>query len=500
MYKYIRLGFGSPIIEHPLNKDTNKSINPLNKYQDYISILLQSSHEWQKTTYSDFSAWDQHISDVENTYNIKFPLTSEEFLALDQKAQREIQWTSYGFDTPYHKFIRRTYTEFIEAGETFIVPIAYTNNLLTTVDVHKLKLPQDLLEYIKKGNAKLLIYQDAEGFLNSKEDVQWLEKFIARFDLNPYDLIVESANYNFNNVVRQWVKESGRDVKFKVTRSYEFEDRFWFISPGLKVETWDRKEHYNNFNTFLNYRRNFTATKHFMALNRRFSPERAHIFYNIHTSPILSSNSIYSLHNPYQESKQAVENLLKTLTLPDFEFDEINNYYQKEFNLEKGFSWDREDQHTNWAELLNPEVHRDSFINVVVETHQRSEGDGEIFMSEKSYRPIYCAQPFIIFGNPNTLKSLKEMGYKTFSEFWDESYDEPGPIKERFHKLYKTLNKLAKMPLDELKALSNKIEPILIHNFNVLLSLDRIYSRMDNLHFEQNNVTQTKLLPVNNLI
>ena len=92
------------------------------------------------------------------------------------------------------------------------------------------------------------------------------------------------------------------------------------------------------------------------------------------------------------------------------------------------------------------------------------------------------------------------MGYKTFSEFWDESYDEPGPINKRFHKLYRTLNKLAKMPLDELKALSNKIEPILIHNFNVLLSLDRIYSRMDNLHLEQNNVAQTKLLPGNKLI
>lgn len=492
MYKYIKLGFGSPLIEHPIDKETKKSINPFNKYQDYISILMENSTEWQKTTYSGFSAWDKRIQEVELEYNIKFPLSHEDFHKLDEKVQRSIQWTSYGFDTPYHRIIRRTYTDFIKNQENFLVPIPYTNNLLTTVDVQKLNLPDDLLEYIRKGYAKLLIYQEAEGFLNRFEDVQWLEKFIARFNLNTNNLIVESANYNFIKVVEKWENKVGRKVKFKVIRSFEFEDRFWFITPGLKIHTWDRNEHYKNFNKFLDYRRNFTSNKHFMALNRRFSAERAHIFYTIHTTPNLKNNSIYSLHNPYRESKSAVENLLRVLHLPDFQFEEVNNFYQNEFNLEEGFSWDRTDQHSNWATLLNPDVHRDSFINLVVETHQQSENDGEIFMSEKTFRPIYCAQPFIIFGNPNTLKSLKEMGYKTFSDFWDESYDEPGPIGDRLHKLYRTLNSLAKLPLEELKALSTKIEPILIHNFDVLLSLDRIYGKFDYLYSEINSRNSVK--------
>lgn len=32
--------------------------------------------------------------------------------------------------------------------------------------------------------------------------------------------------------------------------------------------------------------------------------------------------------------------------------------------------------------------------------------------------------PFIVYGSPFTLKSLRELGFKTFSPFIDESYDE----------------------------------------------------------------------------
>ena len=69
---------------------------------------------------------------------------------------------------------------------------------------------------------------------------------------------------------------------------------------------------------------------------------------------------------------------------------------------------------------LNIEAHLDCFLNIVTETLFNSES---IFISEKTYKPIYLCQPFIIFGNPHTLKKLKQLGYKTFDKWIDESYD-----------------------------------------------------------------------------
>jgi len=103
-------------------------------------------------------------------------------------------------------------------------------------------------------------------------------------------------------------------------------------------------------------------------------------------------------------------------------------------------------------------------------------------LSEKTYRPFYTAQPFIIFGNPGTLRVLKEMGYKTFDKFWDESYDEDLPISQRLEKLYKTMIQIAETPMKVLNGYMEDFEPILRHNFNVMISSDRIIYKQKTLY------------------
>ena len=49
---------------------------------------------------------------------------------------------------------------------------------------------------------------------------------------------------------------------------------------------------------------------------------------------------------------------------------------------------------------------------------------GTIFISEKTWKPIMVGHPFIMVGNKNNLKFLKDLGYKTFDKWIDESYDD----------------------------------------------------------------------------
>lgn len=45
------------------------------------------------------------------------------------------------------------------------------------------------------------------------------------------------------------------------------------------------------------------------------------------------------------------------------------------------------------------------------------------FPTEKTVRPIIGNKPFLVYGPKNYLENMRNLGFKTFGEFWDESYD-----------------------------------------------------------------------------
>ena len=59
-------------------------------------------------------------------------------------------------------------------------------------------------------------------------------------------------------------------------------------------------------------------------------------------------------------------------------------------------------------------------IEIVLETLF---DDPRIQLTEKSLRPIACAQPFILASTSGSLEYLRSYGFKTFDTVWDESYD-----------------------------------------------------------------------------
>jgi hypothetical protein len=59
-------------------------------------------------------------------------------------------------------------------------------------------------------------------------------------------------------------------------------------------------------------------------------------------------------------------------------------------------------------------------IEVVLETLF---DDSRWHLTEKTLRPIACAQPFIMAATPDSLEYLRSYGFQTFDSVWDESYD-----------------------------------------------------------------------------
>ena len=60
------------------------------------------------------------------------------------------------------------------------------------------------------------------------------------------------------------------------------------------------------------------------------------------------------------------------------------------------------------------------------------------------------------------------MGFKTFSDFWDESYDEIENGKDRYFAIEKLILELNSKSIDELNEIYQKTKNICIYNREVI--------------------------------
>jgi len=103
-------------------------------------------------------------------------------------------------------------------------------------------------------------------------------------------------------------------------------------------------------------------------------------------------------------------------------------------------------------------------IDIVGETHD----DGRtFFVTEKTTRPMWLKKPFVIFASKNYLAYLRQLGFRTFTDFWDEEYD-GYKGRDRYLKILKLIDDLARKSHNELEKMYWDMQYTLDHNYNLL--------------------------------
>ena len=105
-----------------------------------------------------------------------------------------------------------------------------------------------------------------------------------------------------------------------------------------------------------------------------------------------------------------------------------------------------------------------SFLSLITETHTCS---NKLFITEKTWRPIIIQHPFIILGNPGTLQKLKDMGFITFSQWIDETYDYDLSLSERIKIIIQELTKLSQLGDNKLKDIRKEMESVCKYNYDL---------------------------------
>ena len=155
----------------------------------------------------------------------------------------------------------------------------------------------------------------------------------------------------------------------------------------------------------------------------------------------------------YRYIKQKRIHLSPKLSVPELLLKEMKYIFRHNDVEQKG------NTHKAWN--IFKDLSYDYEYWLVTETVAGDDHHGHVFLTEKTFKPILLKMGFVIAGRMGVLKKLRDLGFKTFSDYWDESYDTMDWWPDRRDALVKTIEDIilddVHVPLD-----------ILEYNYNVL--------------------------------
>jgi len=130
---------------------------------------------------------------------------------------------------------------------------------------------------------------------------------------------------------------------------------------------------------------------------------------------------------------------------------------------------DTTDFETNWADDLGVGLQNQVLFNLTSETMQSDWGETSLFYSEKTFKPIVCKTPVLIWGQTGQNYNLQRLGYKLYTDWFDYEFDFEPDIVKRWNKLEKEIVRvctmLSKMTRSQQIDWSLKNEDLLDYNY-----------------------------------
>lgn len=385
-------------------------------------------------------------------------------------------------DNTFKNIVGLTYEQAINTPEiNTILPIV----LFSDEYFYKKKitpLSDELQKRIQDGKLKVLFIVPTEGWFSTRyQHFHWLLEFGKVNNIPKESLIVLNPNFKSKSNYFNFLFNHGI-LDFMTVMEYDyFRYSLWFYQGIHMLERKDKIKVRDKFQEFKQEKLYRGFTKHFLCFNRAVRPHRIFMFSEIMSNPKLKDTTYLSMGHIDPRSIDFSKVILRDIA-PTYKHSrtKLLNFLET-YNQSQPLVFDIEDiASNNPADKLNEEAHISSFVNIVTETLHHEDA---LFFTEKIYKPIACAQPFVLVGSPFMLKKLQEFGFRTFSEFWDESYDEETDYTLRMEKIVDILEEIASWDLNKCREVYQQMDEILSHNIKILTStreLEEVHGQLSN--------------------
>lgn len=95
------------------------------------------------------------------------------------------------------------------------------------------------------------------------------------------------------------------------------------------------------------------------------------------------------------------------------------------------------------------------------------------YITEKTFRSLACKRMFVLVAPSGCLLLLKKLGFQTFEDIIDESYDSIKDAHDRYNCVIDAVKRFCQLPLDEVKTYMAKHSDKFEHNFQTLISMEQ---------------------------
>ena len=348
------------------------------------------------------------------------------------------------------------------------------------------------LQKIKDKKGKIVIFAVEESRV-TVNNLVFLHEQLEKFEINPLSVIyLTGHNWSTEAPYLGWCDINHKQDRIKMINSHsqlhlKGNDLLKSIIYA-DVDEPEEKEHggyyvtkdttvtYEDIKKFQNKKR-----KHqFLCYNRRLRPPRYVLLAMLYHNNLIENNLVsFDLTKPDIAGSLGPNGKVHKPTVAEIVgktklYHKYISYQDKLVKMSPN-TVDYEDL----TKVMGPgcetkEPYLNSYFSLVTETAFNEE---LIYCSsEKIYRPMLHYHPFIVQGSPYMLKNIKKLGFKTFSPWIDESYDEEEDCLIRMELFTTEIKRICSMSVDEMHNWYYEMEDILVHNRNLIYNYGEKYN------------------------
>lgn len=337
-------------------------------------------------------------------------------------------------------------------------------------------IPKYVCEKVNEGSIYLMISNYFEtDFINHSAFIDRLMIYLDVVKIKNY----KNVKIVGNDFISQKIfnNKDYNPKKIEYILSYTFEKfyvkRLQDLNPNFDIEN-----HINEKNKNHTFLMQIGSPRHF----RYFT-------YKVFEYGNILENALYS-YMPFNRGK-----LTDNINVDSLDRYEKGSFYGDDINIQTQLNNPNYLDFYNWVKLndkiesrslpdcqldnsniydtspyTNIEWLKNTYFSVIMETQVSNLNS---FITEKTFKMIFCGHPFILIASPGALSELHKLGYETYPELFDESYD---TMPQSFEKMFFIMNQIKKWTLpenkEELERIIHSIKPKLIKNRELYLNKD----------------------------
>ena len=336
-----------------------------------------------------------------------------------------------------------TLKEALSNNEPFIYMITfrYLAGTLFNMDNHNLfdHFPIGLVKAVNNGRCLLVLNDSHESHFYETTFYNALHRCINKAGILFDNILLLTGNVNNHS--------SNENIKVL----------FWqFFETAMRLSSRN-----NNIDVTSRYT-DIESVKKFLCLNRIPRETRYYFMYQMYKHNLISN---------FRASLNKVNDISNIVSHHDGMFlNEIKDD-PKFTDMLASLPWtvDTDKFDNNHWDTVEQDFSLNNIIFVTTET-LFANGHYDLFLTEKTFKPIALKMPFILIGTSGILRRLRDIGYKTFDTLWDESYDDEDDPTMRMQKIISLVKDIStKYSTKELADLITSNNDILEHNHSMLM-------------------------------